>query len=100
MTIQVPSINLGSSETLIFIVAGLVAGILASMAVHGRSSGILLDMLLGVIGAFLGRWLFGQFGISLGTGVVPDIIVAFVGAFVLLLVVHALSGGFRTRRPT
>jgi uncharacterized membrane protein YeaQ/YmgE (transglycosylase-associated protein family) len=100
MTIQVPSINLGSSETLIFIVAGLVAGILASMAVHGRSSGILLDMVLGVIGAFLGRWIFGQFGISLGTGVVPEIIVAFVGAFVLLLLVHALGGGFRTRRPT
>jgi uncharacterized membrane protein YeaQ/YmgE (transglycosylase-associated protein family) len=100
MTIQLPSINLGSSDTLIFLVAGLVAGVLASMAVHGRSSGILLDMVLGVIGAFLGRWLFGQFGISLGTGVIPEIIVAFVGAFVLLLIVHALSGGFRARKST
>ncbi|HEY4025615.1 MAG TPA: GlsB/YeaQ/YmgE family stress response membrane protein [Candidatus Dormibacteraeota bacterium] len=100
MTIQLPSISLGSTDTLIFLVAGLVAGILASMAVHGRSSGILLDMVLGVIGAFLGRWIFGQFGISLGTGVIPEIVVAFVGAFVLLLLVHALSGGFRQRRST
>jgi uncharacterized membrane protein YeaQ/YmgE (transglycosylase-associated protein family) len=100
VTIQLPSISLGSTDTLIFLVAGLVAGILASMAVHGRSSGILLDMVLGVIGAFLGRWIFGQFGISLGTGVIPEIVVAFVGAFVLLLLVHALSGGFRQRRST
>src|SRR5215467_8893511 len=100
MTIQMPSINLGSSDTLIFLAAGMVAGILAAMAVHGKSSGIVLDMLLGVIGAFVGRWIFGVFNISLGTGVIPDIIVAFVGAFVLLLVVHALSGGFRQRRST
>jgi len=100
MTIQMPSINLGSTDTLIFLAAGMVAGILAAMAVHGKSSGIVLDMLLGVIGAFVGRWIFGVFNISLGTGVIPDIIVAFVGAFVLLLVVHALSGGFRQRRST
>jgi uncharacterized membrane protein YeaQ/YmgE (transglycosylase-associated protein family) len=100
MTIQMPSINLGSTDTLIFLAAGLVAGILASMAVHGRSSGILLDLVLGVIGAFLGRWLFGVFNINLGTGVIPDVVVAFVGAFLLLLVVHALSGGFRQRKST
>jgi uncharacterized membrane protein YeaQ/YmgE (transglycosylase-associated protein family) len=100
MTIPLPSINLGSTDTIIFLVAGLVAGVLASMAVHGRSSGILLDMVLGVVGAFVGRWLLGQFNINLGTGVIPDIVVAFVGAFVLLLVVHALSGGFRQRRST
>jgi uncharacterized membrane protein YeaQ/YmgE (transglycosylase-associated protein family) len=100
MTIGLPSVNLGSTDTIIFLVAGLVAGVLASMAVHGRSSGILLDMVLGVIGAFVGRWLLGQFKIDLGTGVIPDIVVAFVGAFLLLLVVHALSGGFRQRKQT
>jgi len=100
MTIPLLSINLGSTDTIIFLVAGLVAGVLASMAVHGRSSGILLDMVLGVIGAFVGRWLLGQFKIDLGTGVIPDIVVAFVGAFLLLLVVHALSGGLRQKRST
>jgi uncharacterized membrane protein YeaQ/YmgE (transglycosylase-associated protein family) len=100
MTIQVPTLNLGSPDTLVFLLAGVVAGVLASLAVHGKSGGILLDMLLGIIGAFVGRWLFGAFGVSLGTGIIPDVIVAFVGAFVLLLVVHALSGGFRQRRST
>jgi uncharacterized membrane protein YeaQ/YmgE (transglycosylase-associated protein family) len=99
MTIQLPSINLGSTDTLIFLVSGLVAGILASMAVHGRSSGVLIDMVVGVIGAFLGRWLLGLIGISLGPGVIPEIVVAFVGAFVLLIIVRALSGGF-SRRAT
>jgi uncharacterized membrane protein YeaQ/YmgE (transglycosylase-associated protein family) len=100
MTIQVPSINLGSADTLIFLLAGLLAGVLASLAVHGRSSGVLVDMVVGVIGAFLGRWLLGLIHIDLGTGVIPEVVVAFVGAFVLLLVVHALSGGFRQRRST
>jgi uncharacterized membrane protein YeaQ/YmgE (transglycosylase-associated protein family) len=97
MTIQVPPINLGSQETLVFIIVGLIAGALASVAVGGRRGHILLDMVVGVIGAFVGRWLFANFGISLGTGIVPAIIVAFVGAFILLLVVRALSGGFHAR---
>jgi uncharacterized membrane protein YeaQ/YmgE (transglycosylase-associated protein family) len=100
MTIQIPSINLGSTDTLIFLLAGLLAGVLASVAVHGRSSGILVDMVVGVIGAFLGRWLLSLIHIDLGAGVIPEVVVAFVGAFVLLLVVHALSGGFRARRST
>lgn len=97
MTIQMPPINLGSSDTLIFIIVGLIAGALASMAVGGRRGHILLDMVVGVIGAFVGRWLFGIFGVSLGAGVIPEIIVAFIGAFLLLLVVRALSGGFHAR---
>lgn len=100
MTIPLPAINLGSQDTIIFLVAGLIAGILASRSVIGRSSGLLIDMIVGVIGAFLGRWLFGVLGISLGAGVIPEIVIAFVGALLLLLVVHALSGGFRQRKST
>ncbi len=97
-SIDLPSINLGSTDTIIFLVTGLVAGILASRSIIGRSSGLLIDMIVGVIGAFLGRWLFGVLGISLGAGVIPEIVVAFMGALLLLLIVHALSGGFRQRR--
>jgi uncharacterized membrane protein YeaQ/YmgE (transglycosylase-associated protein family) len=99
MTIPLPNINLGSPDTIVFLVAGLIAGILASRSVIGRSNGILLDMVVGVIGAFLGRWLFGVLHISLGDGVIPEIVIAFVGAILLLLIVHALSGGF-LKRPT
>lgn len=97
MNIALPNINLGSTDTIVFLVAGLVAGILASRSVIGRSNGILIDMVVGVIGAFLGRWLFSALNVSLGDGVIPEIVVAFVGALLLLLIVHGLSGGFHRR---
>ena len=96
--LQLPnSIDLGSADLLILLIVGLVAGFLASRAV-GVGGGLLLDMVVGVIGAFVGRWLFAFFGVSIGTGFVPEIIVAFVGAAFLLLIVRALSGGYGTRR--
>src|SRR2546421_12830609 len=101
MTITLPSVHLtlpnsielGSSDLVILLVVGLIAGFLASRVV-GVGGGLLLDLVVGVIGAFLGRWLFGLLGISLGPGVFPMVIVAFVGAALLLLIVRGMSGGF------
>jgi uncharacterized membrane protein YeaQ/YmgE (transglycosylase-associated protein family) len=95
--ISLPTLDLGSADLVILLLVGLVAGLLASRAV-GVRGGLLLDMIAGVIGAFVGRWLFALFGVSLGPGLIPEIIVAFVGAALLLIVVRALSGGFRSRR--
>lgn len=107
MSVTLPGINipsqtislgdLATNEFLVLLVVGLIAGILASRVV-GTAGGLLLDMVLGVIGAFLGHWLFGLLNINLGPGVLPMIIVAFVGAVLLLLLWTGLSGGFR-RRP-
>ena len=107
MSITLPGINipsrtidfggLATNELWILLVVGLIAGLLASRVV-GTGGGLLLDMVLGVIGAFLGSWLFGLFNINLGPGVLPMVIVAFVGAVLLLLIWTGLSGGFR-RRP-
>jgi uncharacterized membrane protein YeaQ/YmgE (transglycosylase-associated protein family) len=105
MTITLPSVHLtlpnsielGSSDLIVLLIVGLIAGFLASRAV-GVGGGLLLDMAVGVIGAFLGRWLFAFFGVSLGSGIIPEIIVAFVGAAFLLLIVRALSGGYGSRR--
>jgi uncharacterized membrane protein YeaQ/YmgE (transglycosylase-associated protein family) len=97
--IQSRTIDLGglaTNEFLILLVVGLIAGLLASRVV-GVGGGLLLDMFVGVIGAFLGTWLFGLFNINLGPGVIPMIIVAFVGAALLLLIVRGLSGGYRRR---
>jgi uncharacterized membrane protein YeaQ/YmgE (transglycosylase-associated protein family) len=109
MSITLPGINipshtidfggLATNDLLVLLIVGLIAGVLASRVV-GAGGGLLLDMVLGVIGAFLGRWLFGVLNISLGAGVIPEIIVAFIGALLLLLVVNALSGGFRQRKST
>jgi len=96
--IDIPSrtIDLGSlatNEFLVLLIVGLIAGLLASR-VMGVGGGLLVDMVVGVLGAFLGSWLFGLFNIHLGTGVIPMVIVAFVGALLLLLVVRGLRGGY------
>src|SRR6266545_3183161 len=87
--LDLPSLNLGSSDLLILLLVGLVAGFLASRVV-GIGGGLLLDIVVGVIGAFL--------GVSLGEGIIPLVIVAFVGATFLLLFVRAVSGGLGYRR--
>ena len=52
------------------------------------------DLVIGIIGAFIGDWLLPQIGIHLGTGIVSAIINAAIGAVLLLLVVRLLRGGF------
>ena len=90
--------GLATNDFLILLVVGLIAGILASRVV-GMGGGLFLDMVVGVIGAFLGRWLFALFNVNLGPGVLPMVIIAFVGAAVLLLIVRGLTGGLAYRRP-
>jgi uncharacterized membrane protein YeaQ/YmgE (transglycosylase-associated protein family) len=73
----------------IWILLGLVAGFLASHLVNHRGEGIVLDALLGVVGAMVGGWLFDKFGRTGVTGMnFHSIFVATVGAVVLLVVYH------------
>lgn len=77
-------------ETLIvWLVVGLIAGFLAS-AVVGGGYGLVGDIIIGIVGAFIGGWLFRALGIGVGGGIVGTIIVAFVGACLLLLLLRAL----------
>jgi len=79
----------------IWILLGLVAGFLASHIVNHRGEGIVLDALLGVVGAFVGGWLFQHFGYAGVNGLnTHSIMVATAGAIVLLVVYHAIR---RTR---
>lgn len=85
---------------LLWIVVGLVAGFLASLVVGGIG-GIFADIAVGIAGAFVGGWLFNALGAGHPGGLGGSILVAFVGAVVLLLVVHGLrrlSSGARTTR--
>jgi uncharacterized membrane protein YeaQ/YmgE (transglycosylase-associated protein family) len=77
---------------LVVIFVGLIAGFLASRLVMGKGRGWFLDIIIGVLGAFIGRWLAGLLGISIGLGIVGDIIIAFVGAVILLLIWRLLFG--------
>ena len=74
-----------------WIILGLVAGFIGSKLVNRRGEGIVLDVLLGVVGAIVGGWLFNRFGASGVSGLnLYSLLVAVIGAVVLLLVYHAL----------
>jgi uncharacterized membrane protein YeaQ/YmgE (transglycosylase-associated protein family) len=67
-----------------FILIGLAAGWLAGQLVKGGGFGMMGDIIVGVIGALLGGFLFSAFGLSSGGGLLGSLIVATIGAVVLL----------------
>jgi uncharacterized membrane protein YeaQ/YmgE (transglycosylase-associated protein family) len=76
---------------LAWIVLGIISGFIASKLVNKTGSGLLMDMALGIIGAVVGGWLFNQFGHMGVTGFnLYSMVVAVIGAVVVLLVVHAV----------
>jgi uncharacterized membrane protein YeaQ/YmgE (transglycosylase-associated protein family) len=78
------------------LIVGLIAGLLASIAVGGVGYGILGDIVIGIVGAFVGSWLFNALHIKVPFGGLPGtIFVAFIGAVVLLLLLGVISRGRR-----
>jgi len=74
-----------------WIVLGLIAGFIASKIVNKAGEGLLLDILLGVVGALVGGWLFRAFGMHGVTGLnLYSLVVAVAGAIVFLVVYHLL----------
>ena len=83
-----------SGESLIVILlVGVIAGWLAGQIVRGTGFGVVGDLIVGIVGAFIGDWLLRRLGIQLGIGMAAAIINATVGAIVLLLVVRLVRGG-------
>jgi uncharacterized membrane protein YeaQ/YmgE (transglycosylase-associated protein family) len=81
---------------LAWIVLGLVAGFIGSKLVNKSGEGLIRDILLGVVGAIVGGYMFNLFGASGVTGLnLYSVLVAVVGAVVFLVVYHAI---FRRRR--
>ena len=85
--------NMSSESLLVILFVGLVAGWLAGQIVRGTGFGIVGDLIVGILGAFSGSWLWPQLGIHLGTGVISAIVNATIGAILLLLIVGLLRGG-------
>jgi uncharacterized membrane protein YeaQ/YmgE (transglycosylase-associated protein family) len=76
-----------------WIVLGLIAGFIASKIVNKQGEGVLLDIVLGVVGAVVGGFIFSAFGAAPVTGFnIYSLIVAVVGAIVVLVVYHAITG--------
>jgi uncharacterized membrane protein YeaQ/YmgE (transglycosylase-associated protein family) len=79
---------------LAWIIVGAIAGWLASIVVKNSSQqGLLMDIVIGIVGAFVGGWLFNQFGSAGVTGFnIWSIFVAFVGAVILLIIIRMING--------
>jgi uncharacterized membrane protein YeaQ/YmgE (transglycosylase-associated protein family) len=74
-----------------WIVLGLIAGFIASKIVNKEGQGFILDIVLGVIGAIVGGWLFGVIGHAGITGFnLYSMFVAVIGSVVVLIVYHAI----------
>ncbi|MFI5033269.1 MAG: GlsB/YeaQ/YmgE family stress response membrane protein [Reyranellales bacterium] len=85
---------LSNEHLLVILVVGIVAGWIAGKVVRGTGFGLIGDLLVGVIGAFIASLLFPKLGIQLGTGMLSEIVYSALGAIILLLIV----GLFRRRR--
>lgn len=74
----------------VWIVIGGIAGLLADALIKDIRVGLVGAILIGILGAFIGGWLFNLLGLSVGSGFIADVIKAFVGAAVLLIILRAL----------
>src|SRR5271170_8044061 len=74
-----------------WIVVGLIAGFLAGKVMKGEGYGVLVDIILGILGGILGGWLFGLLGIWQGGGIIPSLIVAFIGAVILVWITRLIK---------
>lgn len=78
---------------LAWIVLGLIAGFVGSKIVNKRGEGLMLDIVLGIVGAVAGGFVFNMFGANGVTGLnIYSLIVAVVGSVVVLLIYHAIFG--------
>ena len=72
-----------------WLILGLISGFIASKIVNHTGSGLIMDIVLGVIGAFVGGWIFSFFGHAGVTGLnIGSLIVAVIGAVVVMVVYH------------
>jgi uncharacterized membrane protein YeaQ/YmgE (transglycosylase-associated protein family) len=89
-------VNLDFDTILVWILVGLVAGFFASHLALGHGLGLVGDVLVGIVGAFLGGFLSGVFHwgiVIVGHPIISAMVIAFIGAVVLLLIVRLLGMG-------
>ncbi|OLB41242.1 MAG: GlsB/YeaQ/YmgE family stress response membrane protein [Chloroflexi bacterium] len=77
-----------------WIIVGLIAGALAGMVMRGGGFGIVGDIIVGILGAIIGGFLAGLLGIG-SSNIIVSIIIAFIGACILIAILRAVSGSGR-----
>ena len=83
-------------DLLTWLIVGLVAGVLASLVMGGTGYGLIGDIIIGIAGAFVGGWLLRTLGAGVPVGGLAGvIIVAFIGAVVLLFILRLIRRSTR-----
>ena len=80
-----------------WIILGLISGFIASKIVNNAGQGIILDIVLGIVGAVVGGWIFAQFGYGGVNGFnIWSMFVSVIGAIIVLWIYHLITGQRRT----
>ena len=82
--------HMGTQSLVVFLLVGLVAGWLAGKIMKGSGFGLVGDLIIGVIGAFIGVWVFGQLGISVG-GILGLLVASTIGALIPLFLLRLIK---------
>ncbi|MDX9727473.1 MAG: GlsB/YeaQ/YmgE family stress response membrane protein [Bacteroidales bacterium] len=77
-------------EILVTLLIGAAAGWLGSVVYRGGGLGLIGNIIVGIAGSFLGYWLLGKLGLSLGTGWIAAILTGAIGAFIILLLINLI----------
>ena len=79
------------------IIIGAVCGYIADVLMSDNGYGLLVSIIIGIAGSFVGSWAFGELGIKVGSGVVSDIIRSASGAILILFILGLFKRGTRRR---
>jgi uncharacterized membrane protein YeaQ/YmgE (transglycosylase-associated protein family) len=88
------------SRLISWIVVGLIAGWLAGKVMRGGGFGVFMDIVIGMLGAVIGGWVFRLLGIFPGGDLIGSVLVAFVGAVILLWLVRMIKKGIIYLTPS
>jgi uncharacterized membrane protein YeaQ/YmgE (transglycosylase-associated protein family) len=77
-------------QLVVWVVVGGIAGLFADAVIKGIRLDLVGRVVVGILGAFLGGWLFDALGLSVGSGFISDVITAFVGAAILLVILRSV----------
>jgi len=74
-------------DLIIFLLIGAIAGWLAGQIVRGYGFGLIVNIVVGIVGAFIAGWLFPRLGVGLPFGTIGQILSAAIGAVILLVII-------------
>lgn len=82
------------------LIIGAICGYIADVLMRDNGFGLIMNIIIGIVGSFVGKWIYGKLGIhiSVGSAILEDIIIGATGAIVILFLVGVLRGTRSRRR--